>query len=95
MRKYETIFIINPDLDDEATEAIVEKVEDTLNNTKGEITNLDKWGTKKLAYEVEDHKAGYYTVVKFEGEADTVNELQRIYRINDNILKFLILRDEE
>ncbi|KXS40104.1 MULTISPECIES: 30S ribosomal protein S6 [unclassified Candidatus Frackibacter] len=95
MRKYETVFIVNPDLDDEATEAVVEKILDTINNTKGEVVKADKWGTKKLAYEVQDYKAGYYTVVNFKGEAETVDELERVYRITDTILKFLILKDEE
>lgn len=95
MRKYETMFIVNPDLEDDATEEIVEKITDTIDENEGEISNIDKWGTKKLAYELDDHKAGYYTVVNFKGESETVDELERAYRLNDNILRFIILRDEQ
>ncbi|ADL13813.1 30S ribosomal protein S6 [Acetohalobium arabaticum] len=95
MRKYETMFIVNPDLEDDATEEIVEKITDTIDENKGEISNIDKWGTKNLAYELDDHKAGYYTVVNFEGESETIDELERAYRLDDNILRFIILRDEQ
>ena len=95
MRKYETMFIVNPDLEDDATEEIVEDVTTAIEETAGEISNIDKWGTRKLAYEIDNHKAGYYTVVNFAGEGETVNELERVYRLNDNILRFIVLRDEE
>jgi len=94
MNKYETMFILNPDLEDEATEKMIAKVEDTINENEGEIVNMDQWGTRELAYEIEDHGAGYYTVINFEGSAATVNELERIYRINDSVLRFITLRDE-
>lgn len=94
MQEYETMFIINPDLEDDATEEIVDNITGAIDKYEGEISNIDKWGTKKLAYEVKDHKAGYYTVINFKGEAETVDELERVYRLNDNIIRFIILRDE-
>ncbi|MBM7624324.1 30S ribosomal protein S6 [Sporohalobacter salinus] len=95
MREYETMFILNPDLEDDITEEIVENIKNTIDESKGEISNIDKWGTKKLAYELDDHKAGYYTVINFNGKGETVDELERVYRLNDNILRFIILRDEQ
>ncbi|GAB6137166.1 30S ribosomal protein S6 [Halanaerobaculum tunisiense] len=94
MRKYETMFIINPDLEEEATEELVERVTDAIANYEGEVVNLDEWGTKELAYEVNDHQAGYYTVVNFQGTPATVDELRRVYDINDNIMRNIILKDE-
>ncbi|MGM0471841.1 MAG: 30S ribosomal protein S6 [Bacillota bacterium] len=95
MQKYETMFIVNPDVDDDATAELVDKIEDTISSNAGEISNIDKWGTKNLAYEIDDYKAGYYTVINFAGESETVDELERIYRLSDNILRFIILRDEK
>ncbi|MCK8816642.1 30S ribosomal protein S6 [Natroniella sulfidigena] len=94
MTKYETMLIISPDLDEETTEATVEKVTSVIEDSEGEVLKLDKWGTKELAYEINDQSAGYYTVVNFTAEPATLDELERIYRIDDNIMRYLILKDE-
>ncbi|AGB42482.1 ribosomal protein S6 [Halobacteroides halobius DSM 5150] len=94
MRKYETMFILNSDLEEEATESLVEKLTGVIADNDGELVDVDEWGTKELAYEINDQKAGYYTVVNFEGTPATVNELKRNYKINDNVMRYIVLRDE-
>ncbi len=94
MRKYETMFIITPDLDKDATEDKVEKFSDLIEDNDGELINVDKWGTKELAYEIDDHTAGYYTVINFKAVPATVEELERVYKLDGGILRYLILRNE-
>ncbi|OCL28463.1 30S ribosomal protein S6 [Orenia metallireducens] len=94
MRKYETMFIIKSNLGEEATEAVIEKMTGVIANNGGEVANVDKMGTKELAYEINKDKTGYYVLVNFAGEPATVEELERIYKIDDNVLRYLILRDE-
>ena len=95
MNKYETIFIANPDLEDEVIESLGEQILETINSNQGEVVQSESWGTKKLAYEIDGHKAGHYTIINFKGEAETVDELERVYGINDQIIRFMILREEE
>lgn len=94
MRKYETMFIINPDLNEEATGSVIEKLSTLIEDNEGEVTKLDKWGMKELAYEINDRSAGYYVLVNFKGLPATINELERVYRINDEVMRYLILKDE-
>ncbi|MCK8826855.1 30S ribosomal protein S6 [Natroniella acetigena] len=94
MTKYETMLIVSPELNEEATEATVEKVTSVIEDHEGEVLKLDKWGTKELAYEINDHTAGYYAVVNFKAVPATLDELERVYRIDDNIMRYLILKDE-
>ncbi|GAB6099641.1 30S ribosomal protein S6 [Halanaerocella petrolearia] len=94
MRKYETMFIINPDLEEDAKEDLVENITDLIDDNEGEVINVDKWGTKELAYEINDQKAGYYAVVNFQGAPATIDELSRIFGINDNVIRNIILKDE-
>ncbi|MGM0501462.1 MAG: 30S ribosomal protein S6 [Bacillota bacterium] len=94
MKKYETMAVINPDLDDEATEAKVEKITSTIEDNTGEVVNVDKWGVKELAYEIEDFRSGCYVVVNFKGEPETLERLNRMYNIDDTVLRNIILRAE-
>ena len=73
MRKYETMAVINPDLDEETTESKIEKITDTIEENAGEIVNVDKWGVKELAYEIEDFASAYYVVINFNGEGETLD----------------------
>lgn len=94
MNKYETMAVLNPDLDDEGTEAMFEKISNAIEDNAGEIVNVDKWGVKELAYEINDLKSGYYLVVSFEGENKTLDKLNRVYNLSDNVLRSLLLRAE-
>ena len=94
MKKYETMAVINPDLDDETTEAKIEKITSAIEDNSGEVVNVDKWGVKELAYEVEDFRSGYYAVINFTGESETLDRLNRTYNIDDTVLRSIVLRAE-
>lgn len=95
MNKYETTFIINPDLDENAIQETIEKVKGIIAGFEGEVVNVDNWGMKKLAYDVKKRRTGFYSCIQFNGNAATVEELTRNYRIMDSILKFIVLRLED
>ncbi len=95
MRAYEALYIIRPDLDEEQTDAVVEKFKSLIENNNGEITKLDKWGKRKLAYEIKHNREGFYVLMKFNGESGTAAELDRVFRITDDVLKHMIVREEE
>ena len=95
MRKYETVYILRPDLDEAATEAAVAKVEETIKNNGVEVEMTDKWGIKKLAYEIKDYTEGNYVVVNFTGDNATVDALDYVYKVSDTIIRSIVIREEE
>lgn len=95
MRAYEVMYIIKPELDEEKTNAVIEKFKTLSENNGAEITKLDKWGKRKLAYEINKNRDGFYVLMQLNGEAEAVAELDRVFRITDEILKHMIIRVEE
>ncbi|HOA54367.1 MAG TPA: 30S ribosomal protein S6 [Clostridiales bacterium] len=91
MNKYECIFIIDPDLDEENTKALVEKFKNLL-ETSAQLENIDEWGKRKLAYEIADKNEGYYVLVDFSAQPDFPREFERILKITDGILKYMIIK---
>lgn len=94
MKKYEAMYIITPTVDEEQMKAIVEKFNELISE-HGEIEKVEEWGRKKLAYEVQDQKEGYYVLVYFTANPEFPTELERNFKINENILKYLILNREK
>lgn len=94
LNKYETIFIINPDLDEEATAAMVERFKNLL-ETSAQLENIDEWGKRKLAYEINDKNEGYYVLADFSAESDFPRELERIFKITDGIMKYMIIKKDK
>ncbi|HEY5583536.1 MAG TPA: 30S ribosomal protein S6 [Ruminiclostridium sp.] len=92
-KKYETIFIINSDLGEESTKALVEKFK-TMIETSAQLVNLDEWGKRKLAYEIHDKTEGYYVLVNFLSSPDFPAELERVYKITEGILKFITINKD-
>ena len=91
INNYETIFVINPSLDEEATKAVVEKFK-TLIEQNGTVENVDEWGKRKLAYPINYITEGYYVLINFSSEAQFPTELERIYRISDDIIRSIVVR---
>lgn len=91
MNKYENVVILNAELDEEATNKLVAKFSDLINK-HGKLLDTNHMGKKTLAYEINKQKYGYYVVFTFESEPDFIEELQRNYRINEKVLKFLVIR---
>ena len=93
MNKYETMYIISPTVDDEQVKELVEKFNNLISE-HGEIEKVEEWGRKKLAYEVQDQKEGNYVLLNFSANPEFPAELERNFKINENILKYLILNKE-
>jgi small subunit ribosomal protein S6 len=92
MRKYEVMYILRPDLDQEAVQAAIDRFQGVINNG-GEITNQEVMGKRRLAYEIQKYRDGIYVVVNFNATAETVAELERVLRISDEVIRFLIVKD--
>lgn len=95
MRKYETIFILHPSLDEEAVKANVEKFKGVIENGGGVIENVDAWGKRKLAYEIAKVNEGHYTLINFSANADLPKELDRVFRITDGVIRHIIVKEEK
>lgn len=94
MNKYESVVIINPNVDEEGVKSLVKKFTDLI-NTDGKVEKVDELGKKKLAYEVQKNKEGYYVVFYFEANPNLIAELERNYRITDEVIKFMSIKVEE
>ncbi len=89
MRRYETIVIVDPDLSEEDRKALFARIGEIISQNAGELIAEDPWGTKKLAYEIKKKTRGYYSRFDFCGTGPLVDEMERQFRIDDRILKFL------
>ena len=95
MRKYETIFILDPDLEEEQTQFTLEKVKGIITQTNGEILKVEDWGKRKLAYEVKKKPKGHYILIHFSGTPALLSELERNFRVMDAVIKFQSVRLDE
>ena len=94
MNKYESVFIINPSVEDAGVKTLIQKFSDLI-NSDGKVESVDELGKKKLAYEIMKNKEGIYTVFNFEAKPELIAELERNYRIEDSIMKFITVRKED
>lgn len=92
MRNYELMYIIRPDVEQETVQAVVEKFQGIIVNG-GEIVKHDVLGKRRLAYEINKHRDGTYVLVHFKGTSEIVNELERVLKITDEIIRHMIVRD--
>jgi small subunit ribosomal protein S6 len=92
MTKYDMLYILAPEIDDEAREVIIKKVEDLVAANGGTVLKTDKWGMKKLQYPINYKTEGYYVVMTFECEKQFVVELKRVVGITDGIMRRLITK---
>ncbi len=95
MRRYETIFIASPTLTDEQSDELVKQYEGIIAEQGGELLKTDKWGRKKLAYEVQKFSEGYYTLFELNAGPTLIAELERRFRNNDAVIKYLSVRMDE
>ena len=94
MRKYEVIFIVKP-MEEDATNAVIEKFSNLIQNNGGTIDKEDRWGKKRLAYPINDETEGVYTVISFTSEPDFPAELDRVFKITEGVLRSMTLAVEE
>jgi small subunit ribosomal protein S6 len=96
MRRYETIFIVDNDLSEEDRSPTFEKLKDLIHQHSGLLVMVDEWGSKKLAYEIKKKTSGYYVRLDYCGSGILVNEIERFFRIDDRILKYMtVLLDKD
>lgn len=94
MSLYESIFVVRPSLSDEDTNKLIEKMKGVLEKAGATMLKLENWGKKKLAYEVKRERKGTFVYFHFKSAGSVVGELERSYRLEDSILKFLTVRQE-
>ncbi len=94
VRKYEVVYIIKP-LEEEANNAVIAKFETLLKNNGAEIEKIDRWGKKRLAYEVSGQMDGFYCLVHFTSAPAAVAELDRVMKISDDVIKHMIVKIDE
>lgn len=88
---YESAVLINAALDDEQIDQILSKIKDNITNNGGEVLEIDNWGRKRLAYTVKKNKIGYYAIYRFIAQPSIVAKLERLYTLDENILRFLTI----
>ncbi|MHB1420380.1 MAG: 30S ribosomal protein S6 [Bacillota bacterium] len=94
MRDYEALFIIKPDLEEEQTTAVANKFAGLIGDNGGEIIKVERWGKRRLAYEVKKYNEGVYVLLRFKALPAVPLELERVLKISDDILKYLVTRQE-
>ena len=95
MNKYELALVVNAKIEDEARAAVVEKAKNYIARYNGTVTEVEEWGKKRLAYEIQKMREGYYYFIQFDAAAEVPAELEQSVRIMDNVLRFLCVRKDE
>ncbi|WP_409252414.1 30S ribosomal protein S6 [Bacillus sp. SCS-153A] len=95
MRKYEVMYIIRPNVDDETKKAVVERFDNVLTSNGAEIVESKEWGKRRLAYEINDFRDGYYQLVKIQSNNEAVSEFDRLAKISDDIIRHIVIKEEE
>lgn len=94
MRRYETIFVLRPNLEEEKRNALIEKFTSIINND-GELTKIDEWGNRRLAYEIEKLREGYYVFAEFKANTNLPAELERNFKIADEVIRYITVNRDE
>lgn len=94
MNKYELALVVNAKIEDDARAATVEKVKEYITRFGGTITNIDEWGKKRLAYEIQKMKEGFYYFIQFDSDSNCPGELESRVRIMENVIRYLCIRQD-
>ena len=94
MNKYELTVVLNAKIEDEERAAALEKVKEYITRFGGTITNIDEWGKKRLAYEIQKMKEGYYYFIQFDAEPTAPVEIENRVRIMENVIRYLCVKQE-
>ena len=95
MRRYESLWVVNGDLPDEEVKSAIDKFSKIISSQGGTVVGLDEWGRRKLSYKIQGTIRGYYVLADFAGTSETVKELERNYRIDDRIIRFLTTKKSD
>ena len=94
MNKYELAVVVNAKIEDEERAQVIEKVKEMITRFGGNVTDVDEWGKRRLAYEIQKMKEAYYYFVHFEADATVPGEIEQRVRIMDNVLRYLCVKQE-
>ncbi|MDN4527116.1 30S ribosomal protein S6 [Fictibacillus fluitans] len=94
MKKYEIMYIVRPNLEEDALAAVKERAKTILTDNGAEIANEKEMGKKRLAYEINDYRDGYYTLLTINSPVEAINEFDRLMKINEDVLRFMTIADE-
>lgn len=95
MRKYEIMYIIRPTVEDEAKKALIERFDEVLTTNGAENIESKEWGKRRLAYEIDDLREGFYQLIKLNAETIAIDEFTRLANINEDIIRHMIVRIED
>jgi small subunit ribosomal protein S6 len=95
MRKYETVFILQPDLGEDEVKSVTEKVESIITTLKGDMVRLENWGSRRLAYPIMKFNRGQYYYLRFDGSPELIAELERRLRLDDRVLRYQSVKLEK
>ena len=94
MNKYELALVVNAKIEDDARAAVVEKAKDYITRLGGTITNVDEWGKKRLAYEIQKMREGFYYFIQFDASAECPAEIERRVRIMEPVMRYLCVKQD-
>ena len=94
MNNYELVYVLKPAIEEETKEAVLDKIKSVI-EASGEVVKVDVWGVKRLAYEIQKLREGYYVLVEFKATTDVPTELDRNLKINDNVIRHMVINIDE
>ncbi len=92
MRQYEVLMILPPDADEQVVVRVTDRMKETLAARGGEVGKIDRWGRKRLGYEIARQSEGYYVLVDFQAEPPAIAELDRVLSLADDVLRFKVVQ---
>lgn len=95
MKKYEIDYIIKPLEDEKAINIIIDKFEKLIKNNGGEVNKIDRWGKRRMAYLINNFSEGFYVIMYFTSAPNVVSELQRVMKITDDILRHMVIKEDD
>ena len=95
MKAYELLFFVDPNLDPETRLAVMKRIDTTIAEGNGKVDNVDEWGKRKLAYEIDKLTEGDYTPINFHADPASIAELDRVLRITDAVIRHMIVRRDD
>ena len=94
-REYELVFVVRPDVADEDLEVIKDRTTPIIEEREGKLLEIEDWGKRRLAYDVRKYSKGHYFLFRYLGGTDAVDEVERTFRIDDSILRFLHIKEDD
>ena len=95
MNKHESVVVLNGSLEDDEKSATMERISNYITRFGGNVVNVDDWGKKKLAYEIQKMKEAYYYFIQFDADANTPYEVENHVRLMENVIRYLCVRQDE